>query len=236
LRNPEGEEDQVTVSCCSSQRIRCREIGARTMYRHNASRVGWSSMRVPLSIENPECCQPRILRATAGLSRSFVAVEAAFQHDGVPMGMPQPELAEGLVARDHGAPQRPSGGLAEEASKDVEEQPAEIGEELPVMTAVQGEKQLLAEVLAEQEGPLLGTGRAEKVALAGERAEPVKAARGAPDAADAQAPVAAEAESRSCSGDEGEAEPAVGGRVKPRPRGGVALLVGILEGGETPVE
>lgn len=32
LKYPEGEEDQVTVSCCSSQRMRCRESGARTMY------------------------------------------------------------------------------------------------------------------------------------------------------------------------------------------------------------
>jgi hypothetical protein len=26
-------------------------------------------MRVPLSMENPECCQPRILRAKSGFSR-----------------------------------------------------------------------------------------------------------------------------------------------------------------------
>jgi hypothetical protein len=31
LEEPRGEEDQVTVSCCSFQRMRCREIGARTM-------------------------------------------------------------------------------------------------------------------------------------------------------------------------------------------------------------
>ena len=49
LKYPEGDEDQVTVSCCSYQRMRCREIGARTMYWHNASCVGWSRMLVPLS-------------------------------------------------------------------------------------------------------------------------------------------------------------------------------------------
>jgi hypothetical protein len=31
------------------------------------------------------------------------------------------ELAEGLVARDHGAAQRSAGGVAEEAPEDVEE-------------------------------------------------------------------------------------------------------------------
>jgi hypothetical protein len=65
---------------------------------------------------------------------AVVAVEAAFQDDGVPMGMPDAELAEGLVARDHGAAEGPYGGLAEEAPEDVEEQSAEIGEELPVVT------------------------------------------------------------------------------------------------------
>ena len=39
------------------------------MYWHRASRVGWSRMRVSLSIENPECCQLRILRAKSGFSR-----------------------------------------------------------------------------------------------------------------------------------------------------------------------
>jgi hypothetical protein len=39
-----------------------------------------------------------------------------------------------LVAGDHGAAQRPAGGLAEEAREDVEEQPADIGEEIPVVT------------------------------------------------------------------------------------------------------
>ncbi len=59
LNNFEGEEDQVTVACCSSQQIRCKESGSRMMYWHNASRVGWSRTRVPLSIESPERSQPR---------------------------------------------------------------------------------------------------------------------------------------------------------------------------------
>ncbi len=63
MKNLEGEADQVTVSCCSSQRMRCRDRGALTMYWHRASRVGWSRMRVPRSMEKPECCQARILRA-----------------------------------------------------------------------------------------------------------------------------------------------------------------------------
>jgi len=50
LKYPEGEDFQVMVSCCSSQRIFCRESGARTMYWHRASRESWSQMRVPLSI------------------------------------------------------------------------------------------------------------------------------------------------------------------------------------------
>ncbi len=37
LKYPEGEEDYVTVSCCSSQRMRCRESGARRIYWHRAS-------------------------------------------------------------------------------------------------------------------------------------------------------------------------------------------------------
>jgi hypothetical protein len=50
------------------------------------------------------------------------------------MGVPYAELAECLMARDHGAAQRATGCLAEEASKDIEEQPTELGEELPVVT------------------------------------------------------------------------------------------------------
>ena len=39
--------------------------------------------------------------------------------------------------RDHGAVQRATGGLAEEAPEDVEGQSADVGEEFPVQTAVQ---------------------------------------------------------------------------------------------------
>jgi hypothetical protein len=59
----------VTVSCCSSQRMRWRESGARTRYWQRSSRVGWSRMRVSLSIEKPECSQLRIFRAKSGFSR-----------------------------------------------------------------------------------------------------------------------------------------------------------------------
>ena len=56
-----------------------------------------------------------------------VPVEAALQHDGMPMGVPDAELAEGLVAGDHGAAQGPAGGQTEAAVEDVEQQPAEVG-------------------------------------------------------------------------------------------------------------
>jgi hypothetical protein len=65
---------------------------------------------------------------------AVVAVEAAFSHDAVPVGMPHAELAEGLMAGDHGGADGPTGSLAEEAREDVEEQPADVGEEVPVVT------------------------------------------------------------------------------------------------------
>lgn len=49
-------------------------------------------------------------------------------------GTPHAKLAENLVAAGHGAAQRSAGGLVEEAREDVEEQPADIGEENPVVT------------------------------------------------------------------------------------------------------
>ena len=65
-----------------------------------------------------------------------VYTSTRFNHPGpdVPVGVPDTESTECLVARDHGAVQRATGGVAEEASKDVEEQPTEVGEELPVVT------------------------------------------------------------------------------------------------------
>jgi hypothetical protein len=104
----------------------------------------------------------------------LVAVEAAFQHDRVPMRVPYAELAECLVARDHGTAQRAASGLAEEAPEDVENQSAEVREEFPVVTEEhardlrdcqdelamgQGEKQVLAEVLAHKECSLLCSGK-----------------------------------------------------------------------------
>ena len=95
------------------------------------------------------------------------------------------------------------------AREDVEEQPADVGEEIPVvpeehtqdfrdcpdeLSVGQAQQQVLAEVLAEQEGPLLGARGAEEVALAGEGAEPVETARGAPDAGNALTPASTEAE------------------------------------------
>jgi hypothetical protein len=89
------------------------------------------------------------------------------------------------MARDHGAAQRATCCLAEEASEDVEGQSAEVGEELPVVTQEhaqdlgapatlyvaaalgkrpdellvgQGEQQVLTEVLAHEEGTFLGAG------------------------------------------------------------------------------
>jgi hypothetical protein len=43
----------------------------------------------------------------------------------------------GLMAGDHGGTDGPTGSLAEEAREDVEKQPADVGEEVPVVTAVQ---------------------------------------------------------------------------------------------------
>jgi hypothetical protein len=92
----------------------------------------------------------------------------------------------------------------------------------------QGEQQVLAEVLAHEEGTFLRARRAQEGALAGERSESVEAAGGAPDAGDALAPVAADSEGRGGPGDQGQAEPTV--------RGGVALLVGDLEVRKTEAE
>ena len=84
--------------------------------------------------------------------------------------VPHAELAECLVAGDHGAAQGATGGLAEEVLKDVEGQPTELGKELSVVAKEhaqdlwngpdelpvgQSEQQVLAEVLTHQEGPLL---------------------------------------------------------------------------------
>ena len=55
------------------------------------------------------------------------------------------------MARDHGAPEGPSGGLVEEAPEDVEGSSAEIGEEFPVVMVGQWEQRVPAEILAEQE-------------------------------------------------------------------------------------
>jgi hypothetical protein len=46
VKYPEGEEDQVTVSCCSSQWIRRRESGARTMYWHKCG-IRWCCFLAP---------------------------------------------------------------------------------------------------------------------------------------------------------------------------------------------
>jgi hypothetical protein len=51
----------------------------------------------------------------------------------MPVRVQDAELAEGLVAGDHGATQSPAGRLAEEAREDVEEQPADVGEEVPIV-------------------------------------------------------------------------------------------------------
>jgi len=71
------------------------------------------------------------------------------------------------VAGDHGAAEGPSGGLAEEASEDGEEQPADVGEEIPIvpekdakdlgdgpyaLSVGQGEQQVLVEVLLRAAG------------------------------------------------------------------------------------
>jgi hypothetical protein len=47
--------------------------------------------------------------------------------------VPHAELADGLADGDHGTAQRPSDGLAQVASKDLEEQSAEVGEEFPTV-------------------------------------------------------------------------------------------------------
>ena len=59
------------------------------------------------------------------VSCSFMAVEPAFQHDGMPRGVPCGELPEGLMRGDHGGADAPARSLGEEDREDVSE------EELP---------------------------------------------------------------------------------------------------------
>ena len=140
LRNPEGEADQVavqlpalgTVSCCSSQRMRCRERGSRTRYWHSA----WGGLvedagptldreagvlpsenlagevgvqQTLLEEQGDDTATPDLGEGRGGSQRDgeecIMAIEAAFEHDGVPVGVPHAELAECLVAGDHGAAQ-----------------------------------------------------------------------------------------------------------------------------------
>ena len=123
---------------------------------------------------------------------------------------------------------RTSGGWRQEIPVVTEEHTQDLGYRPAELSVGQAQQQVLAEVLFDQEGSLLGARGAEEVALAGEGSQPVEAARRAPDAGDALAPVSANAECRCGAHDEGEAEPAEGG--------GVALLVGSLELGEAVAE
>lgn len=100
--------------------------------------------------------------------------------------------------------------MSEEAAEDLGYGPDELA-------VGQVEKEVPAEVLPQKEGPLLGAGRTEKEALAGERGEEVIAAVRTADAGDALAPVTAKAERGGSVSDEREAELSV--------ERGVALLV-----------
>ena len=100
-----------------------------------------------------------------------MGVEPAFQHDSMPMGVPCGELPEGLMSGDHGGADAPARGQSEVAREDVKEQPADVGKQLPIMakedakhlgncpdelSVGQAQKEVLAEVLPQEEGALLG--------------------------------------------------------------------------------
>jgi len=104
---------------------------------------------------------------------------------------PTPYGLLGLAAGDHCGAEGPSRRLAEEAREAVEEQPADVGEEVPVVAEEQtqdlrnrpdelpvgqGKQQVLIEVLGEQEGPLLTAGRTQVNPSARNRAEVFQAA------------------------------------------------------------
>ena len=71
--------------------------------------------------------------------------------------------------------------------------PQSLGQGEDELAVGKGKEQLLIEVLVEQKGLLLFTGRGEEVTLAGERTEPVGTERRAPSTDDALVPVATKA-------------------------------------------
>jgi hypothetical protein len=85
-------------------------------------------------MENPEWRQESSVRAKCGFSSPFVAIESAFQHDGMPVGVPHGEGAECLVAADHGSADRSARRLAEIGSQDVEDEPADVGEQIAIVS------------------------------------------------------------------------------------------------------
>ena len=78
----------------------------------------------------------------------------------------------------------------------AQKDPQSLGQGEDELAVGKGMEQLLIEVLVEQNGPLLFTGRGEEVTLAGERTEAVGTERRAPGAGDALVPVATKAEGR----------------------------------------
>jgi hypothetical protein len=52
----------------------------------------------------------------------------------LPLGVPDGELAEGLMATDHGSLDRPARHLAEIGGQDIEDEPADVGKQAAVMS------------------------------------------------------------------------------------------------------
>jgi hypothetical protein len=91
----------------------------------------------------------------------------------MPVRVPDGELAERLVAADHGCLDRSARRLTEIGAQNAEDEPTDVGKQATVvskegaedlgdgpdeLTMGQVEKEVPAEVLPQKEGPLLGAG------------------------------------------------------------------------------
>ena len=112
-----------------------------------------------------------------------VFIEAALQHDGVPVGIESQELTERLKTEQSGALQGGSRRFGEIPLDEIEDEPAHLGEELSIVAEKHSQafgqterhesvwktqEKIILGVFGEQEGSFLGTGRAEMEAFATE--------------------------------------------------------------------
>ena len=113
-------------------------------------------------------------------------IKAALQHDRVPMRIPPQEITEGLKTKYGGTLNLGSCGFVEIPLDDIEDEPAQLGEELSVMAEEHSQafgqteryefvwktqEKIILHVLGEQEGSFLRTGRTEMEAFATEGPE-----------------------------------------------------------------